>query len=261
MSGCLKLFLAGLGAVAFITIIIGLLIWQSVSWLMNAAEPVAAQVAPLKLSEGEQEDVLRIIQRVNAAKATGELVEEYLTPTVFNGVMEKTLETDRVKGKKDVPLWVRGSFAGTTDMQLQMTIPMEQTQPPPATPVPAQPANQPPTPPQKMYINTDVTFQLVVVDGAIEKAHIDSVILRGRQAPLLPRWVLSYFVDQLRTKTQQQRNAPNNRLAPVKLLRRDGDRLHVILDGKKLKEQEDRDQQQQKSAPAPAAPVEKSGNF
>jgi hypothetical protein len=69
--GCLHGCLLGLTVTVFVIVVVVALIWQSVSWLKNAPEPTMAQYEPLNLSEGEVEDVNRVLAGIDEAKKAG----------------------------------------------------------------------------------------------------------------------------------------------------------------------------------------------
>ncbi len=232
-SGCLRALLWILGVFVFGIIILALLIWQSVSWLKNAPERTAATYPPLQLSGGEKEDVDRVMQGIQQAKNKDSLLEEYITPAVFNGLMEKLLEHERAKGKAEVPLTVRGALAENNQLRIQMTVPTKQES-------------------TELFINADAVFRVEVVDGEIKDIGVSKLILRGRETPLLARWVVNMGVEGVKQSTKQDKGEVH-RLKGIKLLKRDGDRLHFILDGKAIREQDEKDEQERLARRAQAA--------
>jgi hypothetical protein len=235
MSGCLKVFLWVAGFLAFIFLIIAILVWQSISWLKNAPESKIATYPALKMSPGEEEDINRVIAAIEQAKARDGLCEEYITANVFNGLLEKILEGDRAKGKKDVPLFLRAALAEDNKLELKVTQPMKDGE---------KAGDGSP-----LYVNVEVVFQLEIVDGELRQANVDKLVLRGREAPFLSRVVVNQVVKGIKAESQQNKNSKDNKLAAIKLLRRDGERIHIILDGKKLREQEQEQDAEQKQQP------------
>jgi len=223
--GCLRGCLVALGIGIFGAAVVAILVWQSVAWLKNAPEERIAQYEPIGLSPGEEEDVARVIAGVDEAKRNGAVYDEYLTPRVFNGAFEKILETERQKGpvKSGTPLFLRGSFEGD-HMALKITAPAE--------------GEGSGAPAEKKYINAEGVFDLAIENGEITQAKVYKLTLRGRQAPFLSRMVVNWFLGQLKEKTHLEKNSPTNDLAVIKLLRREGDRLHIVLDAKKIAEKE-----------------------
>ncbi|HYG78277.1 MAG TPA: hypothetical protein VEK08_24960 [Planctomycetota bacterium] len=248
--GCFKFFLIIAGACAFAFLICGILVWQSVSWLKNAPDPVPATYEPLKLSGGEQEDVERVIIEIEKAKNAGKLYEDYVTPAVFNGLFEKIFEGERLKGKKDVPLAFRVGLVDKDKLSLKFTSPI---------------VDQPSPDGKPLYINAEIDFEVEIVDGELRKAKVHRLHLRKREAPLLSRMVVNWFVDQARMgtfKDKQGEDQMKEGLKSIKLLKRDGARIHFILDGKEMAAQE-KLKEQQENAPQPNTkkelPAEKGG--
>ena len=239
-SGCLKaaLITAGicLAAGFFVTAIVVALVVQSVSWLQNAGEPTMATYEPLALSPGEEEDVERVMKGIGEAKDHGTLYDEYVTPAVFNGAVQKIIDEEHRKGtaKPDAPLAVRGSFVDDC-MALKLTLPAKQEQ---AAAAPAAPAGPALPVPERKYINAQAVFDLEVVDGVVTKAHVRKLTLRGREAPLLPRLVFNVLLWYWRDTSRQQKGSLQSGLSAIKLLRREGNRLHITLDGQRMVEHE-----------------------
>ncbi|MCY3022855.1 MAG: hypothetical protein NTW87_28070 [Planctomycetota bacterium] len=239
--GCLPILALLAGLAVFFVAVTGLIIWQSLGWLKNAPEERVATYEPLEISEGEREDVNRIMQAVDAAKTQGALVDEYVSPTVFNGVFQAIIEGEKRQGtaNKDAPLFVRGSIVNG-HMAVKLTTPVKDGQP--ATPPP-----EPKTPmlvlPERKYINAEAVFDIEIVDGVITRANVHRLVLRDREAPLTSRLVLDYIVlAQWKKMSREEQNKPDNKLAAVKLLRLEGGRVHIVLDGLKLAEAERRQQ-------------------
>jgi len=224
MSGCLKLLLVVAGILAFLMLIVGIVVWQVVSWFSNMVQPQPVTYAPLTLSAGEQEDVQRILQGLTEAKQKGMEFDEYVTPQVFNGVVERILQGERDKGKKDVPLGFRGSFDGTA-MKVQLSAVADQKQLDTA-------GKQNATIPY--YVNGEATFDLEVADGEAKSIKVQSLKLGGREAPAILMWVIRTQVDEALKQQKIKNKNGENPFGAVKVLKREGDRLHLVLDGKKM---------------------------
>jgi len=224
MSGCLKALLIVAGFLAFCMLIVGIVVWQIVSWLSNMVQPAPVTFAPLTLSAGEQEDVQRILQGLTDAKQKGQEFDEYVTPTVFNGVLDKILQGERDKGKKDVPLGVRAGFDGGS-MKIQFSAVADQKQLDTA-------GKQGATIPY--YMNGEATFDLEIADGEAKKIKVQSLKLGGREAPALIMWVIRTQLDEALKQQNVKKSNGENPFGAVKLLKREGDRLHLVLDGKKM---------------------------
>lgn len=224
MSGCLKILLIVAGFLALCMLIVGIIVWQIVSWLSNMVQPTPATFTPLAISAGEKQDVDRILQGLTDAKQKGLEFDEYVTPTVFNGVLERILQAERDKGKTDVPLGVRAGFENGS-MTIQFSAKADQKQLDTA-------GKQGATIPY--YMNGSAKFDLEIVDGAPKKIAVQSLKLGGREAPALILWVIRTHLDEA-VKQQNFKNPQGeNPFGAIKLLKREGDRLHLILDGKKI---------------------------
>ncbi|MGD0091676.1 MAG: hypothetical protein ABSE73_17310 [Planctomycetota bacterium] len=239
-SGCWRRLLIALGiavaAGAFLVFVLAILVWQSVAWLKNSGEPRMAEYEPLNLSPGEEEDVQRVMNGINEAKQKDTVYNEYMTTRVFNGAMQKIIEDEQRKAtpKPDAPLFVRGAFVDGR-MSMRFTIPVK----PEETGGPPQPQKAAPgLVPERKYVNAEALFDLDIENGEILRAELHKLVLRGRDAPLLVRWVVSYLLGAEKARSHQQKDSPANHFRAIKLLRREGDRLHIMLDGARLREQD-----------------------
>jgi len=217
--GCLAWLAIVAGILVLMLLIAGVLVWQAVSWVKNGAEPAIASYAPLKLSPGEQEDVDRVVVELYTAKDGKKLLEEYVSPVVFNAVVERMMNDEKRKGtaKPDAPLFVRGAFEGDA-FGLKLTAPA--TDPDKHTVIPNQ------------FFNAEVFFDLEIVDGELVKAEIRNARLKGVDAPWAARKWVNHALNKEREKFKK--SDESNKLRAFKLFRREGDRLHVILDGSKF---------------------------
>jgi hypothetical protein len=218
--------------VALTLLIFGIMVWNAISWMQNAPEPQMASYEPLKLSPGEQEDVTRILTELGSATQTGTDVDEYVSPQVFNGVMEKLMEDEKKKksSKPDAPLYVRASLPDH-GFDIKLTVPATDQKTKEVM--------------QNMYVNADVRFDVEVANGQITELKIERVTLRDEPAPMIARWVYNYFIDAWK---QQQAKTD---WSSIRTLKREGERVHFVLDGKKLKEQEDAKKNRKNGTPAP----------
>ena len=225
--GCLKI-LAIFGvvmALLFLTFV--LLAWQAASWAKNAPEPAMASYPPLNLSDGEKEDVQRILDKLNSIKQTREVLDEYVAPGVFNGVMEAIIEGEKKKQKSqhDELLYFRAGFSGE-DLEVKLT-----------KQVPAEKNAQP------MYVNVVADFKFEVADGRITEFSVERLLVHDSPPPLLARIWLSIFSrgiskvkDQNAHVTAHVASGNTNWLEVFKLIKREGDRVHFEIDGSKMKD-------------------------
>lgn len=224
MSGCLKALLIVAGFLAFCMLIVGIIVWQVVSWVSNMVQPTPTNFTPLTLSAGEQEDVQRILQGLTDAKQKRQEFDEYVTPTVFNGVLERILQGERDKGKKDVPIGVRAGFDGGL-MTIQFSAQADQKQLDTA-------GKQGATIPY--YMNGEAKFDVEIVDGEPKNIAVESLKLGGREAPAVIMWVIRTQLNEALQQKNYKKPSGENPFEGIRLLKREGDRLHLILDGKKI---------------------------
>ena len=224
--GCLKILLIVAGIIAVMVIIFAILVWQTISWFTNAAEPTMATYAPLTLSDGEKEDVNRVYTKLMTAQPNKALVDEYVTPEVFNGVVEKYIESLKTKNKStanDKTIF-RASFSGD-DYEVKFT----------------NSVNEAGSSTQK-FVNIDMFFDCEMEDGKFKKLDVKQVVMHDRPVPFFARLYLSTITKALETTgkapesaTQPGQKNPMEDFKVIKLLKREGNKIHVILDGAKMK--------------------------
>ena len=220
--GCLRILAIAAAFGAAVLLVVGILIWQSVSWVKHAAEPTAAVAGPAKLSPGEEEDVERIIRDVNIANRTNGIFDEHVKPEVVARVFERIIEEEKKKGTADAaaPLGLRAALT-PQDMQLKFSTPATDFDT--KQPIP------------NHYFNGDVSLQLEIQDGVVTQARIARLTLAGKESPWLARVLVNRAVRELQEQSLANKDDPKNELRAVKLFKRDGDRIHVTIDGSKMK--------------------------
>lgn len=224
MSGCLKVLLIVAGFLALLMLLIGILVWQTVSWVQNIAQPTPITFPALTPSAGEQEDIQRVLQGLNDAKQKGQEFDEYMTPAVFNGVLDRILQGERAKGKPEVPLGVRGSFVGDA-IKLELSTQADQK----ALEAAGKQGSATP-----YYVNAEAVFKLEIVDNEAKAIELKQLKVGGRDAPGILMWVIRKQTEAFMLESKNLKNRPDNPFGAIKLLRREGERLHLILDGKKM---------------------------
>lgn len=195
--GCLKILAIAAGVLALLLITFGVLVWQSISWAKNAPENKIASYPPLNLSDGEKEDVDRILGKLGTAQKDKAIVDEYVSPEVFNGVMDKIIQGEKLKpkkkAKKEQPLFFRGGFSGQ-DLELKITVPA----PDAGNGSPNSTSTGTNTSVTPEYVNADVVFDLEVVDGKFTVLDLKRVLVHDQPPPLFARWYLESLVKLLR---------------------------------------------------------------
>lgn len=212
--------------------LLGYGVYRTASWFSEMAEAAPTTYPPLAISTGENQDINRIITELHESKSSKEVIDESITPNVFNGLIDKILNEEKKNGKTPDVTAVRGGFEGE-HFALEFSGIGKGKQ-----------AGQ--------FINGKATFDLEVVDGEIKNARIHSLKVGGRDAP----WAVLAFVNNFIISKLSAPNDPETReaaegLKAFKLFKREGDRLHVILDPALFKEN-------QIDGPNPTTPVGKS---
>jgi|GEM_PF-5661866 len=218
-SGCLKALMAFAAIIVFSGIVIGFLFWQSYNWVDANTETVAVQYPGLNLIPSEDAEASRLLQLLVVAGDTGAEFDERVTPKMFNAVLLKIREAE---GKNNLPPKVGEpqalflSFA-ENGYAVKLTIPV-----------------QPKKPGVPAFLNAEIFFNLDIENGKFKEIEVKDVKLHGQSAPMVARLFMKQEIDKL----YQRQETPENPLAAIKLLRRENDKIHLILDGRKLKEQE-----------------------
>lgn len=223
--GCLKILAILAGVIALVLVVIVVLVWQTISWVKNAPETTMATYPPLQLSAGEKEDVDRIITKLWAAQPNKAIVDEYVSPEVFNGVMEKIIEEERKKSanKSDQPAYVRGGFNGP-DMELKITTPFTDA-----------------STKQTQYVNVDIIFDCEIEDGKFKQLEVKQLLVHDAPPPFIARSYINMITKALQQGNMQQVNAQNGQKNPleglevIKQLKREGNKVHFVIDGSKMK--------------------------
>ncbi|HYF52433.1 MAG TPA: hypothetical protein VEJ63_23705 [Planctomycetota bacterium] len=225
--GCLGILAIIAGVMAVVMLIVGILVWQAISWVKNAPESTIAVAEPLNLSEGEKEDVARIVRALTTAGHEDKTIDESVTPRVFNGVIEFIMKEEEKKNnrKPDDAVAFRSDFKGDV-MRIRVTVPAKDMDTGQLK--------------QGMYLNVDCEADLEIVDGEFTKLDVKRVALGGKDAPLVARMFINWGVTGMKQAAKQAKadptKNPDNPLRVIKLLKREGDRLHVVLDGAQFKD-------------------------
>ena len=234
--GCcfLKILAVCLVLGAIVSGVVGYFVYTSVSWFATAVETTPATYAPLEVSAGEQQDVDRVIQKLQAGKTQKDPIDETISPAVFNGIIAQIMQGEKDKGKKSDLEAFRLSIEGD-HFQVALTT---KTQNPDK--------NNPGT----AYLNIKSSFDLEIADGKIVDMTVHSLEAGGKEAPSWFKLFANKMLDGVRDGTNKGTDENLKKLSVIKLLKRDGDRLHVILDPAKF------DQPDDAPAPKPDAPKE-----
>jgi hypothetical protein len=216
MSGCLKALLVVAAILVVAMLALGFVVWRTVSWLQNAVTPTPVTAAPLNLSAGEKEDVQRVARGLHEAKMNKTEFDEYMTPAVFNGVFEQILKGEKEKGKKG-PEFLRVEFDGE-NIKVKTCAQNEDTSQ------------------GVQYWNGEAVFQLEIKDGEVKQAELAKLFGNGREAPSVIMWIVRNALKQKLEEQKTRVGKDENPLGAIRLLKREKDRIHLVLDGKKIKD-------------------------
>ncbi len=222
--GCCVLKIFALCFVLFLVVcgVFGYYFFNTVNWVTSAAQPVAASYTPLNTAPGEKEDADRVILKLQTIKNNKEVVDETITTAVFNGIMDKVIQDEKAKNAAKGKSEGLEALRLTTDgdhFGLALT----------SKYISKDPKNNPGA---LMYLNINATFDLEIEDGQITKAHIEKLVAGGQEAPAVVKFAFNLVLKSIRdgTNTNKDIDKAVEKLHFIKLLKRDGDRLHVILD-------------------------------
>jgi hypothetical protein len=224
---CLGIVAIFAGIFAVVLLIIGILVWQAVSWIKNAPESSMSITDKVKLEPGEQEDATRIIHELDdVAKKKGNLVDESATLATLNGIVQFIIEEEAKKSPQKPDNAVAARFAFKGDGYNARIV------------MPARDADTGAVIPG-MFINVDVDFDAEIVDGKFTKLEVHRVALANKEAPLFARMFINFGVKAMRegkiNDDAKQKDFQDGMKA-IRLLKREGERIHLIVDGKMIEE-------------------------
>src|SRR5262249_48135058 len=155
------------------------------------------------------------------------MVDETITPMILNGLIERILQEAIAKNKEIEGTTVRLGFEGE-HMKAEVTWKAHDKQSG-----------------QVHYFNFSTLFDAEVQEGKITKLELHNFSAGGREAPFLVRMVISFMVTGFKELVNNGANNPNNdpklrqqvkSFEALKLLKREGDRLHIVVDPSKFQE-------------------------
>lgn len=200
-------------------IFIGISISSLVSWVNNGKENAPTKYAPVKLAPEQEQELWRILTAYKKAYDTKTDFDASFTPELLNGFVESEIAKKKSAGthKANDAEAVQVAFEGNQTV-LRMSVPADE--------------------PGK-YQNFEVRGAFGVEGGKLI-GKVDQVKLAGREAPWLARVFIDQFLDAARKGDLKDRNGQGqNPLDGIKVLRREGEKIHVVVDGSKLPPPED----------------------
>jgi hypothetical protein len=216
---CILKIVAVMGAFALmVALVMGIFAWRAVSWVAHIPESAPANHPPLVISEGEKEDVSRVRQKLQVPEHDRGLLDESIKPIVLNGVIETLLKEWHAQNK-DLPAQViRTNFDGDL-MKVEGTWKDVDKQG------------------QTIYYNIVATFDLEIEEGKINKLALHKFSAGGREAPALVPFFINRVLSSFKEAVNNNTAKEAKKFEVVKLLRREGDYIHIILDKAKFEQE------------------------
>lgn len=236
-SGCLKAVLVLAGVFLFLLGAIGILVWQSYSWVKNGCEAAPTKHPRVELTDAEDKEASRAFNALWQCMELGVDFDQHFSPNVFNAVVERIIESEHLNNDKDYP---PGNPLPTVFLALEGGRYVLHVS------VPARDEQNGRVKPNQFY-NVVANFDLDVADGVATRVQVHSARLAGREAPFIARWAIHQFTESLKSSAAPAKPKPGESgkpdaerrpLAAIKKLALSGDDIHLVLDGKKMKEQE-----------------------
>jgi hypothetical protein len=211
--GRLGCYLA-LGLAGFLLLLAVALLAQVVrmaNWVKRGAEPAPRPLPPLRLSPGEETELTAMREGYLKCHREKKDFEALLTPAQINVLADEGQTRKRAKGETVYPF--RLSFAGGK-FELRGTAPA-------------------PNEPDKFW-NFTLRGDLEIRDGKVAHWQVDSMTLAGEEPPAGALTVARRAIAEQLRKVENGEAPGKEDLKRIKLLKREGDRLRLILDGRDL---------------------------
>jgi len=213
--GCFwKGFLIFLAVLLLVVLFAGWQVYRTKSWIENAAESTPAALPQVRLSQEEEEGVGRLYASYEACWKEKKDLDLVLTPAQFNRIMEDQVRKEKAKGTGE-----KGPEA------MQLAFEGRETVVRGAAPVRERPG---------MYYNFEVRGE-VAVDHGHAAWSLGAIRLRGQEAPWGALIAARIAIGRLLSEQKDRfAKGEDSLFSRIKLLRREGDKVHLILDGAHL---------------------------
>lgn len=196
---------------------------HSLAWFGNAVQKTAAQYPVPTLSATEELELQRIGAQYRTCYNEKQDFEIRFSPNQLNVFVDREI----TRKKEDETLQPDEPVAFNLALEkdhtvLKLCVPTDDGQ----------------------FINLEVAGNVLVKDRRVQ-IRLDKAKLGGKEAPWLVMQVFRYLARQL--STGKTKNSPelDEFLNRVKLLERDGDKIHLIMDGKNLEPPDDLKEEEQ----------------
>ncbi len=203
--GC-GMLLGCLGLILLVIVILVISFVNMVNWFKNGIEPSPAVYAEPDLTLRQRAQLTKIHIEHRLAYETGTEWDVEFEPTLFNAFI-----AEQIQKKKDEGTYVEGEelagleilFVGS-DTVIRASIPAD-----------------------KGYLNLELRGDPWIERGEF-RGKLDEIKLAGEDAP----WMVTSFVDAAldQAKKEARRGNGGSGLEAIKLLRREGDDIHIIFE-------------------------------
>lgn len=213
--GCqIVLVVCGLLALTVIALVIST--YNAVQWMQQGVEATPTQYPAVELAPAEEMDLVSHQVTFDRAQRNGNDFDATFTPKLFNEFLRR-------EAKKKKEAWENDPFEGGDVTFLDDGIKFRATW--------KDPNNQ--------YVNLIVTGDFAIEEGIV-RARLDTLKLAGRDAPWVAMWIARKALSAAESGQFTKNGKPDPHYERFKkmfkLLKREGDKIHVILDGDALKE-------------------------
>ena len=212
--GCFwKGFLISLAVLLLIVLLVGWQAYRTKSWIENGAESTPATPPQVRLSAEEEQGLNETRSSYEASYREKKDFDAVLTPAQFNRIVEDQIRNERAAGKQPGVEALQLAFEGRETVVRG------------AAPVRERPG---------MYHNFEVRGE-VAVDHGHAAWSLGAIRLRGQEPPWAALVVARIAIGKKLTEQEELFTKGQDSLfSRIKLLRREGDKVHLILDGAHL---------------------------
>lgn len=209
-----------LGICAVLTVIVIVLVvstYNAVQWLQQGAEATPTQYPSLELTPAEEMDMVSHQVTFDRAQRNGNDFDVTFPPKLFNEFLRREAKKSKDASKGE-------PFEGGDVTFLEDGLKIRATW---------KDANS------NQYINLIATGDFSIEQGTI-RARLDSLKLADRDAPWVAMWIAHKALAAAETGQVSKDGKPDPNFERFKkmfkLLKREGDKIHVILDGDALQD-------------------------
>ncbi len=211
-SSCGCCFLKIVGVIVLLSLVVGVIVGinaiKTKKWMESAEEAQPASYTPLRISAGEQEDVDRVIQVIHRAQADKKLVDETISPNVFNGVVNAIIEGEKAKGKSPELDPLRLSIDGD-HFNVAATARIKG---------------------KNKFANIEAVFDFEVEEGKITKLDVHKIVAGGNEAPFVVKTGIGVMIAGFKKGINENTTPEARKFRGFRLVKREGDRIHIVID-------------------------------